>query len=175
MGGGVGRRRGSDPTLLWLWCGPAAGALIQPLAWEPPYAAGAALKRQEKKKGSAEEPPPGRAEPPDSEEGEWKGSPGSRVISGRPWRVRTRLPFLPASHLRLCVASAHLELSLAKDQSRLFSANGVPEFPPYFQMFTNMIEFVQPVFFESNRGCPLTLCTHPDSISCNKSGRSHGN
>ena len=28
--------------LAWLW--PAAAALIQPLAWEPPYAASAALK-----------------------------------------------------------------------------------------------------------------------------------
>ena len=43
---GAGRRYGSDPTLLWLWCRPAAAALIQPLAWEPPYAAGVALKRQ---------------------------------------------------------------------------------------------------------------------------------
>ena len=44
-----GRRQGSDPTLLWLWSRPAAVALIQPLAWEPPYAAGAALKRQKDK------------------------------------------------------------------------------------------------------------------------------
>ena len=35
-----------DPKLLWLWCRPAATALIQPLAWEPPYAVGVALKRQ---------------------------------------------------------------------------------------------------------------------------------
>jgi len=39
---GVGCRRGSDPALLWLWCRPVATAPIQPLAWEPPYAAGAA-------------------------------------------------------------------------------------------------------------------------------------
>ena len=38
-----------DPALLWLWCSPAAGAPIQPLAWEPPYAAGAALKRTKNK------------------------------------------------------------------------------------------------------------------------------
>ena len=25
---GVGRRRGSDPVLLWLWCRPEAAALI---------------------------------------------------------------------------------------------------------------------------------------------------
>ena len=35
-----------DPELLWLWCRSAAAAPIQPLAWEPPYASGAALKRQ---------------------------------------------------------------------------------------------------------------------------------
>ena len=39
---GVGCRRGSDPMLLWLWCRLAATAPIRPLAWEPPYAAGAA-------------------------------------------------------------------------------------------------------------------------------------
>ena len=46
---GVGRRRGSDPELLWLLRRPAATAPIRPLAWEPPYAAGAAqqiAKRQ---------------------------------------------------------------------------------------------------------------------------------
>ena len=42
----VGHRCGSDPTLLWMWHKPAATALIQPLAWEPPYAVGAVLKRQ---------------------------------------------------------------------------------------------------------------------------------
>ena len=49
MSCGVGRRRGSDLALLWLWCRPAATAPIQPLAWEPPCAAGTALKRQKKK------------------------------------------------------------------------------------------------------------------------------
>ena len=39
---GVGCRLGSDPTLLWLWRRPVATAPIQPLAWEPPYATGAA-------------------------------------------------------------------------------------------------------------------------------------
>ena len=60
MSYGVGRRHGSDAMLLWLWCKLAA--LIQPLAWELPYAAGAAQeiattatttttdKRQKKKK-----------------------------------------------------------------------------------------------------------------------------
>ena len=53
MSCGVGRSRDSDPTLLWLWCRLAAAAAIRPLAWEPPYATGAALgkaKRQKKKK-----------------------------------------------------------------------------------------------------------------------------
>ena len=39
-----------DPALLWLWCRPAATALIGPLAWEPPYAVGVALKKQKDKK-----------------------------------------------------------------------------------------------------------------------------
>ena len=50
MSCGGGRRRGSDPVWLWLWCRPAAVALIRPLAWEPPYAMGAALKRQKQKR-----------------------------------------------------------------------------------------------------------------------------
>ena len=44
MNCGVGLRHGLDPVLLWLWC------RIGPLAWEPVYTAGAALKRQKKKK-----------------------------------------------------------------------------------------------------------------------------
>ena len=44
MSCGVGRRRSSDPVLLW--CRPAATAPIGPLAWEPPYAAGVVLKRK---------------------------------------------------------------------------------------------------------------------------------
>ena len=50
---GVGCRLGLDPELLWLCCRPVVTAPIQPLAWEPPYAAGAAqetAKRQKKKK-----------------------------------------------------------------------------------------------------------------------------
>ena len=48
----------SCPTLLWLWCRPAAVALTGPLAWEPPYAVGAALekaKRAKKKKEKKKE------------------------------------------------------------------------------------------------------------------------
>ena len=52
MNCGVGHRRGSDPALLWLWCRPVGAAPNGPLAWEHPYAAGAALKykKTEKKK-----------------------------------------------------------------------------------------------------------------------------
>ena len=39
-----------DPALLWLWCRQAATALIRPLAWEPPYAAGAALEKAKRRK-----------------------------------------------------------------------------------------------------------------------------
>ena len=38
-----------DPALLWLWRKLAATALIRPLAWEPPYVAGAAIKKKKKK------------------------------------------------------------------------------------------------------------------------------
>jgi len=59
---GVGRRRDSDPELLWVWRRPAATALIRSLVWEPPYAAGAALEMakrpKKKKKGKILSPPP---------------------------------------------------------------------------------------------------------------------
>ena len=42
----VGYRYSSDPMLLWLQCSLATVALIQPLAWELPYAEGVALKKQ---------------------------------------------------------------------------------------------------------------------------------
>ena len=40
--------------LLWLWCRPAAVALTGPLAWEPPYAMGVALKRKKKNENEAQ-------------------------------------------------------------------------------------------------------------------------
>jgi len=43
-------QRVKDLALLWLWCRLAATTPIGPLAWEPPYAAGAALKGQKTKK-----------------------------------------------------------------------------------------------------------------------------
>ena len=50
MSCGVGCRRSSDLALLCLWRGPAATAPIRPLAWEPPYAAGAALEKAKRQK-----------------------------------------------------------------------------------------------------------------------------
>ena len=50
MSCGVGCRHGSDPALLWLWRRPVATAPIRPLAWEPPYAAGAAQRNSKKTK-----------------------------------------------------------------------------------------------------------------------------
>ena len=54
MSCGVGRRHGSGPMLLWLWHRPVATVLIRPLAWESPYAAGAALEKRKKKKKEEE-------------------------------------------------------------------------------------------------------------------------
>ena len=54
MSCGVGHRRGSDPTWLWLWHRPAATAPIRPPAWEPPYAASAAIEKTKKKKRKKE-------------------------------------------------------------------------------------------------------------------------
>ena len=47
----VSHRQGSDPEFLWLWHRLAAVAAVAPirhLAWESPYAAGAALKKKKK-------------------------------------------------------------------------------------------------------------------------------
>ena len=46
MSRGVGCRHGLDPVWLWL----AAIAPIEPLAWESPYAAGAALNSKQTNK-----------------------------------------------------------------------------------------------------------------------------
>ena len=46
---GVGCRCSSDSALLWQWHRMAAVAPIRPLAWEPPYAVGVALKIKKKK------------------------------------------------------------------------------------------------------------------------------
>ena len=58
MSCGVACRGGWDPTLLWLWSRPVTTAPIQPLAWEPQYAMGAAqenVKKTKKKKKKKKE------------------------------------------------------------------------------------------------------------------------
>ena len=47
---GVGCRCSWDLVLLWLWCRLVATAPIRRLAWEAPYATGAALEKTDKKK-----------------------------------------------------------------------------------------------------------------------------
>ena len=56
MSCGVGLRCGSDLALLWLWRRLEAVALIRPLAWEPPYAEGEALKSKKAKKKKKRQP-----------------------------------------------------------------------------------------------------------------------
>ena len=56
MGCGVGHRRGLDLMLLWWRHRPAAVAPVQPLAWELPYAAGAALKSKNKQTNKTKTP-----------------------------------------------------------------------------------------------------------------------
>ena len=48
MNRGVGHRCSSDLALLWLGHRPEATALIRPLAWEPSYGTGVALKKKKK-------------------------------------------------------------------------------------------------------------------------------
>ena len=52
MSCGVGHRCGSDLALLWLWLWHrlATVTLIRPLAWEPPYAMGSAVKKDKRQK-----------------------------------------------------------------------------------------------------------------------------
>ena len=68
-----------DSELLWLWCSPAATALIQLLAWERPYAAGAALKKKKKMKDKIVQPSD-FAEEMETQEGEVRST-VSQLIS----------------------------------------------------------------------------------------------
>ena len=61
MSCGVGCRQGSDLALWWLWHRPQATAPIQPLAWEPPYAAGTARKRKKEIHSFTSHPRPTRS------------------------------------------------------------------------------------------------------------------
>ena len=53
----VGRRHSLDPALLWLWCRPSDVVSIRPLAWEPPYVMGEALKSKTKKQKTKQKKP----------------------------------------------------------------------------------------------------------------------
>ena len=57
MSCGVGRRLGLDLALLQLWHRLIAVALISPLAWELPYASGAALKSKQNNKTKQKKTP----------------------------------------------------------------------------------------------------------------------
>jgi len=50
MSCGIGCRCSLNLALLWLEHRPAAVALNRPLAWEPPYAVGEALKKKKRQK-----------------------------------------------------------------------------------------------------------------------------
>ena len=96
---GCRSQTGSDPAWLWLWRRPVATAPIQPLAWEPPYAAEAAQeiatattkKTKDKKKGKK------------TTLGEflsWRSGQRIRLGTMR-WRVRS-LPLLSGLTIRRC-------------------------------------------------------------------------
>ena len=67
--------------MLWSWCRPVAAVPVQPLAWELPYAKGAALKRQERK---------GEREEERRDRGRREGKKGGK---GRKWII-SRVNFL---------------------------------------------------------------------------------
>ena len=46
----IGHGYSLDPTLLWLWRGPAVVVPIRPLAWRLPYVTPVALKGEKKRK-----------------------------------------------------------------------------------------------------------------------------
>ena len=46
VGYGIGHRHSWDVALLWLWHRTTAAAPLGCLAWEPPYAGGAAVKNK---------------------------------------------------------------------------------------------------------------------------------
>ena len=54
MSCGIGLRDSSDLALLWLWYRQPATTLIRRLAWDPPYAMGAAPEKIHKKKRERE-------------------------------------------------------------------------------------------------------------------------
>ena len=53
--------------MLWLWCRPAATALIRPLAWELPYVTGTALKKKKRTLGEKKKNPPKKRKIPSND------------------------------------------------------------------------------------------------------------
>ena len=84
MSCGVGRGRGSDLVLLWLWHRLAGTALMKPLAWEAPYAAGAAFKKTKDKKKKKKK-----------KEEEAEGGGGDRFKPRQGWQVRRERTLIP--------------------------------------------------------------------------------
>ena len=82
----VGRRCGSDPKLLWLWCRPVATAPIRPLAWELPYATDVVLKSKKEKKRKAD-----TAYPPTTTMRQYGAMSQHPRLSGRPKRITQQL------------------------------------------------------------------------------------
>ena len=90
MSCGVGHRRSLDPELLWLWIRPAATALIQPLAWELPYAEGAAPEKAKRQKDKKKKKKKKRKKPGGWKEGK---SPGPALESSSVYEVCSSCPF----------------------------------------------------------------------------------
>ena len=91
-----GRRRCSlDPELLWLWCRRAAAALMQPLAWELPYAAHVALKSKAKQERQRET---------EGEEGRKRGREGRRERDRKEGKKKKRR--MEPQERALCLSSA---------------------------------------------------------------------
>ena len=133
MNRGVDHRRGSDPTLLWLWHRPAAAALIWPLAWELPYAMGTALKRKKKKK-RCHHLTQGPWQKQMAEEGHLGGlAAWLRAVTGYPMegcryrmkacstgKRREQWPLLTHFRVRVCQADAPFSTPLDMPQFRSF-------------------------------------------------------
>ena len=92
MSCGVGCRCGSDLALPWLWCRREATAPIRPVAWEPPYAVGVALKERKTNKQTNKTRPKKRNEvlAPDQD----RDTPRNLLSKGR-WVGRTTQCMLP--------------------------------------------------------------------------------
>jgi len=108
--------------LSWLWCRPAAVALIRPLAWEPPCAMGEVLKSRRKKEGGKK----GRREGGRKRERR-KERKTKQVKEKSPGVGAQRVPDLPQSSSLCCKLSfaAHVSLS-PRSPTFILPLNGFP-------------------------------------------------